>query len=376
LHYFSEYFIIIIVNDTVNVNEKMVLVLHIIHKANQSFKILINQVILMKVTIKDIAREADVSVTTVSRVINNKPDVGDDTRAKILKIIDEMNYNPNSVARGLVMQKTHTIGLIIPDISNPFFPQVARAVEDKAQKLGYSVIFFNTDNHLEREKKAVELFKSKQVDGLIVSLSLGNEKILKELKSTNYPVVQIDRSVLTDSYPLVSIDNKNSAYQMVEYMLKKGHRKIAHISGDLNTTTARERLEGYKKALKNYEVEINNDYIIEGDYTQHSGFKAMQRLLKLKDRPSAVFAANDLSAAGVYKALFAAGLKIPDDIAVAGHDDIDIASLLRPELTTMRQPKYSMGERAVTVLLRMINNQQIEIEDHILKTNLIIRESV
>ena len=330
----------------------------------------------MKVTIKDIAREADVSVTTVSRVLNNKPDVGDDTRAKILKIIDEMNYNPNSVARGLVMQKTHTIGLIIPDISNPFFPQVARAVEDKAQKLGYSVIFFNTDNHLEREKKAVELFKSKQVDGLIVSLSLGNEKILKELKSTNYPVVQIDRSVLSDSYPLVSIDNKNSAYQMVEYMLKKGHRKIAHISGDLNTTTARERLEGYKKALKNYEVEINNDYIIEGNYTQHSGFEAMQELLKLKDRPSAVFAANDLSAAGVYKALFAAGLKIPDDIAVAGHDDIDIASLLRPELTTMRQPKYSMGERAVTVLLRMINNQQLEIEDHILKTNLIIRESV
>ncbi|MFW6294742.1 MAG: LacI family DNA-binding transcriptional regulator [Halanaerobium sp.] len=330
----------------------------------------------MKVTIKDIAKEADVSVTTVSRVLNNKPDVGDDTRAKILKLIDDMNYNPNSVARGLVMQKTHTIGLIIPDISNPFFPQVARAVEDKAQKLGYSVIFFNTDNHLEREKKAVELFKSKQVDGLIVSLSLGNEEILKELKASNYPVVQIDRSVLSDSYPLVSIDNKNSAYQMVEYMLKKGYRKIAHISGDLNTTTARERLEGYKKALSDYQVEINKDYIIEGDYTQHSGFEAVQKLLKLKKRPTAVFAANDLSAAGAYKALFAADLKIPEEMAVAGHDDIGIASLLRPELTTMRQPKYSLGEQAVSLLLKMINSSEAEIEDQILKTNLIIRESV
>ena len=330
----------------------------------------------MKVTIKDIAKKADVSVTTVSRVLNNKPDVGDDTRARILRLIEDMNYNPNSVARGLVMQKTHTIGLIIPDISNPFFPQIARAIEDKAQEHGYSVIFFNTDNHLEREKKAVELFKSKQVDGLIVSLSLGNEEILKELKASNYPVVQIDRSVLNNSYPLVSIDNKNSAYQIVEYMLKKGYRKIAHISGDLNTTTARERLEGYKKAISDYGIEINEDYIIEGDYTQHSGFEAVKKLLKLKDRPTAVFAANDLSAAGVYKALFAADLKIPEDMAVAGHDDIGIASLLRPELTTMRQPKYSLGERAVSVLLKMINNSGTECEDQILKTNLIIRESV
>lgn len=330
----------------------------------------------MKVTIKDIAKKANVSVTTVSRVLNNKPDVGDQTRTKILKLIEELNYKPNSVARGLVMQKTHTIGLIIPDISNPFFPQVARAIEDKAQKSGYSIIFFNTDNHLEKEKKAVELFKSKQVDGLIVSLSLGNEEILKELKAANYPVVQIDRSVLSNSYPLVSIDNKNSAYQMVEYMLKKGYKKIAHITGDLKTTTARDRLAGYKKALNDYQVEINEDYIIKGDYTQQLAFEAMQTLLKLKEPPTAVFAANDLSAAGVYKALFAAGLNIPADIAVAGHDDIDIASLLRPELTTMRQPKYSLGEKAVSVLLKMIDNYEAEVEAQILKTKLVIRESV
>lgn len=330
----------------------------------------------MKVTIKDIAKKADVSVTTVSRVLNNKPDVGDDTRAKILKIIDQLNYNPNSVARGLVMQKTHTIGLIIPDISNPFFPQVARAVEDKAQKLGYSVIFFNTDNNLEREKKAVELFQSKQVDGLIVSLSLGNEAVLKTLKAADYPVVQIDRSASDKLYPLVSIDNQNSAYQLVEYLFKKGHRKIAHISGDLNTTTAQARMKGYKEALKDYKLELNSDYIIKGDYSQQSGLKAMEKLLNLTERPTAVFAANDLSAAGAYKAIFAAGLEIPQDIAVAGHDDIDIASLLRPELTTMRQPKYDLGEKALTVLMEMIENNKFNLKNQILETNLIIRESV
>ncbi|SFL74338.1 LacI family DNA-binding transcriptional regulator [Halanaerobium salsuginis] len=331
----------------------------------------------MKITIKDIAKQAGVSVTTVSRVINNKPDVGDKTRAKILRIIEDLNYNPNSVARGLVMQKTNTIGLIIPDISNPFFPQVARAIEDKAQKLDYSVIFFNTDNNPDREKKAVELFKSKQVDGLIVSLSLGNEAILRELKSADYPVVQIDRAVLTDNYPLVSIDNQNSAYQLVQYILNKGHRRVAHISGDLNTTTARARLAGYQQALLDYGIKLDDNLLIKGDYSQYTGYQAMRQLLELDNPPTAVFAANDLSAAGVYKAIYAAGLRIPQDIAVAGHDDIEIASLLQPELTTMRQPKYNLGEEAVTILLRMINSKQkLKLSDHILKTNLIIRQSI
>ncbi len=340
-------------------------------------KTLTKKVNKLKVTIKDIAREAGVSVTTVSRVINNKPDVSDKTKEKVLKIIDEFNYNPNSVARGLVMQKTHTIGLIIPDISNPFFPDIAKAIEDKAQKLGYSVILFNTDNHLEREKKGVDLFKSKQVDGLVVSLSLGNEDILKDLKKRNYPVVQIDRAVLNHLYPLISIDNKKSAYEIVQFLIKKGHKKIAHITGDLNTTTARDRLAGYKKALHDFDIEIDEELIIEGDYSKKAGLEGAEKLLKLKNPPTAVFAANDLTAAGVYNAVFAEGLNIPEDIAVAGHDDIDLASLLRPALTTMSQPKYSIGERAVTVLMKMINSdRELKIDDQILSTNLIIRESV
>lgn len=340
-------------------------------------KTLTKKVKKLKVTIKDIAREAGVSVTTVSRVINNKPDVSDKTKEKILKIIDKFNYNPNSVARGLVMQKTHTIGLIIPDISNPFFPDIAKAIEDKAQKLGYSVILFNTDNHLEREKKGVELFKSKQVDGLIVSLSLGNEDILKDLKKRNYPVVQIDRAVFNHLYPLISIDNQKSAYKIVQFLIKKGHKRIAHITGDLNTTTARDRLSGYKNALRDFDIEIENKLIIEGDYSKRAGVEGAEKFLKMKNPPTAVFAANDLTAAGVYNAVFAEGLSIPGDIAVVGHDDIDLASLLRPALTTMSQPMYSIGERAVTVLMKMINNDgELKIDDQILNTKLIRRESV
>lgn len=328
------------------------------------------------ITIKDVASEADVSISTVSRVLNNKPDVGDNTRKKILKIIDKLNYNPNNIARGLVMKKTNTIGLIIPDISNPFFPEVAKAIEDQAQKLGYSVILFNTDNNLEREKKAVDVLRGKQVDGLIVSLSLDNSNILEELKEKNYPVVQIDRQALSNSYPLISIDNEESAYYIVEYIIKNGHQKIAHITGNLHTTTARDRLAGYKKALKDNNIEINNKLIFEGNYSQNSGYKNMKKILKYKDRPTAVFAANDITAAGVYKAIFEANLKIPEDIAVAGHDDIDLATLLQPQLTTMAQPKYELGKRAIIYLFKMINKNNINGKDQILKTNLMIRNSI
>jgi LacI family transcriptional regulator len=332
----------------------------------------------MNVTLKDIAKKASVSVMTVSRVINDKPDVSDETRKKILKLINEFDYKPNNIARGLVMKKTHTIGLIIPDISNPFLSSIAKAIDDKAQKFGYSVIFANTDNSLEREKKAVELLRSKQVDGLVVSLLLGNKEVLDKFKKANYPVVQIDRTVSNNDYPLISIDNENSAYRAVEYLIKKGHKKIAHITGDLNSTPAIIRLKGYKKALADYNLKIRDNYIVEGNYTKEYGYQGMNKLLGLNDRPTAVFAANDMSAAGIYLSASKNGLSIPEDISVVGHDDVDIATLLKPELTTMRQPTYQLGEIAITVLLEMINNKInfSKIENRTLQTDLIIRESV
>jgi LacI family transcriptional regulator len=329
------------------------------------------------VTIKDVARKAEVSVTTVSRVLNNKPDVSEDTKAKIEKIMDELGYKPNGIARGLVLNKTYSIGLIIPDISNPYFPEVAKGVENKAKEKGYSVIFCDTSNDKDEEKNAIELLKSKRVDGIILSLSINNIKELKKLENEQFPVVQIDRKVPGSNYPTVTIDNINSGFKATKYLIQLGHTKIAHLTGDLDTKTGQDRLVGYKQALKEFNLFEKEDWILEGDYSKESGFKLMKSLLEQKTRPTAVFAANDLMAIGAYETIFNYELEIPDDISLIGHDDIGVASTVRPGLTTMAQPKYELGQKAAKILIEEIENEN-EInkgDNKLLESKLIIRES-
>ncbi len=329
----------------------------------------------MRVTIKDIAKEAGVSVTTVSRVLNNKPDVSDETKKNIKQIIDKLNYNPNSMARGLVLQKTFTIGLIIPDISNPFFPEIARGVEDAARKLGYSVLFYNTDNHHEEEKKAIDVLRGKQVDGLIVSLSIDNRNKLQELSNNEVHVVQIDRKVSGTNYSSIIIDNTLSAYKATSNLIELGHRRIAHLAGDLKTQTAQERLAGYKKALMDRNIEIDEDLILYGNYTKDPAHDEIRLLLKREKRPTAIFAANDLMAVSIYKAIYECGLEIPADISVIGHDNIELSSLVTPTLTTMAQPKYKMGQLAAIFLIKDIEGKEYNHKDIVLDTELIERES-
>ncbi|AZR73753.1 LacI family transcriptional regulator [Anoxybacter fermentans] len=330
----------------------------------------------MSVTIKDIAKEANVSTTTVSRVLNNKPDVSDKTKKKVLEVINKLGYNPNGIARGLVLQKTYTIGLIIPDICNPFFPEVARGIQDKARQLGYSVIFYNTDNNKQREKEAIDLLKSKQVDGIILSLSMSNKEELDKLEEENFPVVQIDRKIPGSIFPTVTIDNILSAYNATKYLIELGHKYLAHITGNLGTKTGQDRLEGFKQALKEFNLDYKDEYILEGDYSKESGYKQMKTLLTQKKRPTAVFAANDLMAIGAYEAIFDYGLKIPEDISIIGHDDIDIASIIRPGLTTMTQPKYKLGQIAAEMLIKRIEGLESDNQQEVvLNTELIVRDS-
>jgi len=329
----------------------------------------------MSVTINDIAEAANVSITTVSRVLNDKPDVSPNTRKKVLEKINELGYKPNSIARGLALQKTNTLGLIIPDISNPFFPDIARGVEDMANKKGYSIIFCNTDNEQKKEKEAIELMKEKQVDGILLSLSTTNKEELKKLRNVKYPVVQIDRKIPDIDYPSITIDNYKSAYTATKHLINSGHQKIAHITGDLGTITGSKRLEGFKSAMNEANLNIKDYYIKKGNYSKKSGYQNMLELLKNDNPPSAVFIANDLMAVGAYQAIFELDLSIPEDISIIGHDNIDVTKLVNPNLSTMAQPKYKLGHKAVQLLIKEIESNNLSNEEIILTTDFKNRHS-
>ena len=335
------------------------------------------------ITIKDIAERSGVSVTTVSRVLNEKPDVNDETRARVLKVIEDSNYRPNGMARSLVINQTYSIGLIIPDINNPYFPEVARGVEDQAQDSSYSVIFSSTDNKLEQEQEVIDLMLQKRVDGLIVSLSLANRDILKRLEARNIPVVQLDRRIPDSIYPAVMIDNQRSAYKAVQFLIDEGYKRIAHITGDLQTVPGQEREDGYRKAILDNDLRLVEDMIIEGDFSKQAGYNAMNKMIASDNLPEAIFAANDMMALGVLEACRDAEIRIPEDIVLIGHDNISISNLVYPALTTMAQPKYRLGRQASKMLIDLINIKQkkgsLEKEDlfadQILETKLVKRGS-
>ncbi|HJO93032.1 MAG TPA: LacI family DNA-binding transcriptional regulator [Victivallales bacterium] len=333
----------------------------------------------MSKTIKDIANLANVSVSTVSRVLNNKFDVSSKTREKILKLMDEHGYKPNSIARGLVSHKTFTVGLIIPDISNPFFAELACSIENRAKNFGYSVIFYNTDNENQREKDAVKLMQSKMVDGVIVSFSRDGKEDLEEL-NTILPTVQIDRKIHGIECSGVFIDNKISAYNATKYLIKLGHQKIVHFTGNLKTLTGIDRLEGFKNAVNDAGISDKNILIIDGRYSVDSGKETMKKLLESHFKPTAVFAASDLQAAGALYIAGHSGIKVPGELSIIGHDDIDLSYLVNPNLTTMAQPKRQLGELAMDLLINKIENKASKIisddnKDIVLNTKLVIRES-
>ncbi|NLA58856.1 MAG: LacI family transcriptional regulator [Firmicutes bacterium] len=327
----------------------------------------------LAITIRDIAKKAGVSVTTVSRVLNNKPDVSKKTREKVLQVIADMGYSPNAMARGLIWRKTLTIGLVIPDIGNPFFAEVAKGVEHRARERGYSVIFCTTDSEPQREQEAIELLCSKQVDGIIVSLSVESRSVLERLEKQRFPVVQIDRKVPGSNYSAIAVDNVASAYTATKYLIRQGHSRIAHITGDMNTKTAQDRLLGYKEALSDWGLRLEHQLIVHGDFSKGSGILCMEELLSRTPLPSAVFVGNDLMALGAMEAIGKHGLRVPDDVALVGYDNIDLAASL--QLTTIMQPKFEMGQLAATTLITSIEKGEPAVGDIILDTMLIERKS-
>lgn len=330
----------------------------------------------MTVTIRDIARLADVSTTTVSRIINNKPYAASEaTTKKVLEIIEEMNYKPNPLARGLITKKTKTIGLIIPDIANPFFPEIARGVEDIANKMGFNVFLCNTDDDLKKERKYIDALREKYVDGIILTVASDPRyEHIAELEKSEIPIVMMDRQVGHEEGKCVFIDNLEGGYLATRHLIDLGHKRIGCITGPLKTKGAIDRYKGYEKALMEKGIEIDKNLVVESNYKIEGGMEATKKLLHHKDL-TAIFVCNDTMAYGAYKELKRKGYKIPEDMSIVGFDNIYLSQMLEKELTTVCQPTYKMGVAAAEMLIKVIDGKKINKKQLCFKPELIVRKS-
>lgn len=321
-------------------------------------------------TIKDVANEANVSVATVSRVLNNNGYVNEDTRKKVLKAIEKLDYKPNAVARSLFKKQSKTIALIVPDIKNPFFPEIARAIEDVLNNNDYTLILCNSDEHEDKEKKYFDVMKQKYVDGVIIVTSTLAPNYIEK---NNIPIVSLDRPI-HQSIPSVSVNNYEGAKEAVQYLKKIGCKKIAHVRGPVSVINADERYKGYLSEVCN-EPWFNKDYIINGNYNVLETAKATMVLLSKHRDIDGIFAGNDYMALGVLKAATQMGIRIPQDLSLIGFDGIQLCELTSPEITTMAQPIYELGESAAKLLLNMIEGKAVNPAQQEFKVSLKIGQS-
>ncbi|HEX2946082.1 MAG TPA: LacI family DNA-binding transcriptional regulator [Clostridia bacterium] len=331
----------------------------------------------MSVTIDYVARMANVSKATVSRVINNKVEgVGKETRARVQKVIDEYGYHPNLLARGIATSRTKIIGLVIPDIMNPFFPAVVKSIEEYASVNGYTVILCNTDSSPEKESKCISTLIANRVDGVILASGLDEKnQIQQEFKKYSIPYVLIDRRMKNNRCAGIFVDNEYAFYTAADFLVKHGNTKIAFIQGPSNLSTTLERLEGYRSVLKQYDIPFDPDLVAQGDFSYGSGYKAVTDLCNKGTRFSAVLASNDMMAIGALNALHNLGYKIPDEIEVIGFDNIEFSKMVNPPLTTMEQPIYELGAKAAQALIKAIEGQNLAETNIRLEAKLVIRET-
>lgn len=345
----------------------------------------------MKVTIKEIAKEAGVSIGTVSRVVNQKDEgVGQETRKRVLDVIARLNYQPNTLARALITNQSKIIGLILPDISNPFFPLLTRGIEDCARDAGYRIFLCNTDDDTAKEREYIRVLKEHRVDGIIfTSTVMATPSEYLELRDLNIPVVVMDRRITDKSADDehgasgvdggiegvngVFVDNIGGAYAATQHLIALGHRKIGCITGPLSSRNACDRLEGYEQALRDAGIAPSPEWICQGDYKPAKGYEAAGRLIDKGIR--AIFASNDLMAFGVYRAASERGLSIPEDLSVVGFDGILQSEFMMPPLTTVIQPTYEVGRAAMTLLRRAMANQAASGESVELFAELAVRGS-
>lgn len=334
----------------------------------------------MSTTLNDIAKKAGVSVSTVSRIINDKSEIyriSQKTKELVLNTAKELSYRPNHLARSLRLKKTHIVGLCVPNIANPFFAYVTREIQMSAYQSGYSLIVCNTDEDLGKEIEQIELLRSKGVDGFII-MPVGTEfDHIVQLMNENISLVLLDRCIEQLETSSVVLDNQSGAFQAIEHLIQNGHRRIAIIQGNPNTYTSNTRLEGYKAALSQYGIPLNEHLIVGTDFRKENGYIETKFLLNLDNPPTAIFATSDLITVGSLQAIFEENLNIPEDISIVSFDDVDFAPYLVAPLTAVHQPKRLMGEMAVKLLIEDIQTKgETGKKRIVLKPRLIVRKSV
>ncbi|HEY3368114.1 MAG TPA: LacI family DNA-binding transcriptional regulator [Symbiobacteriaceae bacterium] len=330
----------------------------------------------MNPTIRDVAQAAGVGLATVSRVLNDSGYVRPETRERVLQACSDLGFVPSQLARSMVRRSTATIGLIVPDITNPFFPAITRGVEDAASEVGYTVFLCNTDNDPAMEALDVRKLRERRVDGIIFVGTTDRHELVTGLLAGEVPVVVTDRQLDDLDVDSVLVNNSLGAQAAVRHLIDLGHRRIAHAAGHPATRTGQDRLAGYQQALQEASIPYDPSLVVFGEYTLESGYAAAQILLGRAPRPTAVFAGNDLMAIGMLRAATEAGIAVPDELSVVGFDDIQMAALIHPALTTVRQPAYDMGRRAMTMLHeRITGGIPAAGRRHIFQPELIVRRT-
>ncbi|NEU29970.1 catabolite control protein A [bacterium LRH843] len=318
----------------------------------------------MNTTIYDVAREAGVSMATVSRVVNGNPNVKPTTRKKVLEVIERLGYRPNAVARGLASKKTTTVGVIIPDISSIFFAELARGIEDIATMYKYNIILCNSDQNKEKEIHLINTLLEKQVDGIVFMGGVITDEHKEQFKRSPVPVVLAATVDSKEEIPSVNIDYKQAVYDVIRNFIEKGHRRIGMLSGPLeDPINGYQKFAGYREAIEEEQIPFEEELVVICDYTYDSGIEGMNTFLELEEKPTAIFASTDEMALGVIHAAQDKGFQVPDDFEVIGFDNTRLAVMVRPTLSTVVQPIYDIGAVSMRLLTKFMNKE--EVDDHI-----------
>lgn len=330
-------------------------------------------------TIIDVAKRAGVSKTSVSRYLNgqNIGHMSEETKNRIIKAIEELDYQPNSIARSLKQKSTNVIGLVVNDMSNLFFLEIIRGIETELKNSGYNLLVCNSDTNVDMELECLKMLEKRQIDGVVlIGMNMPVSHI--EKIKTDFPIVLMEREPGKTNLDSVRIDNKVGAYAAVKHLIDRGHSSIAHITGPYISTMAVERKESYVQCLEEHGLKVYPQFIVSGNYKLESGYAGMQSLMALEKKPTAVFCANDYMAMGALRFLMEHGYKVPQDVALVGYDDIMVSKMVTPPLTTVRQPVWELAGMATRLLLERIENKNKKDQEGrtvIMQSELVIRAS-